>query len=151
MDAVDLRLIELVQRDATVTNKRLGEIVGASASAVHRRIRKLQADGVIKVITAIVDPVALGRSLTLVVGLEIERKQPELYDRLQRWLVAEDAIQQAYNVTGQYDFIIILTSQTMEQYDSLMNEMLAKNPNIKKYTTNVALHSFKQSLFVPST
>lgn len=149
VDIIDLRLLDLIQRDATLTNEGLAERVGASASAVHRRLRKLRAEGVIKSISAVIDPAAVGRALTFIVGLEIERKQPDLYDRLQRWLRREDAVQQAYNVTGSSDFVIVATASTVEQFDALMDRMLIANPNIKKYNTNVVLRSFKQCLFVP--
>ena len=149
MDSIDLRLLDLVQRDATLTNEKLGERVGASASAVHRRLGKLRRAGVIRAVVAVVDQAAVGSPLSFVVGLEIERKQPDLYDRLQRWLRCEDAVQQAYNVTGSSDFVIVATASTVEQFDALMDRMLAANPNVKKYNTNVVLRSFKQCLFVP--
>lgn len=151
MDAIDLRLLDLLQRDAGLTNEKLGEMVGASASAVHRRIAKLRTRGIIRSVAAQVDQARLGRPLTFIAALEIERKDPALYDRLQRWLAAEDAVQQAYNVTGSSDFIVVITAATVEQYDELMNEMLAANPNVRKYVTNVVLRSFKKSLFVPAT
>jgi DNA-binding Lrp family transcriptional regulator len=149
MDSIDLRLLDLVQRDATLTNEKLGERVGASASAVHRRLGKLRRAGVIRAVVAVVDQAAVGSPLSFVVGLEIERKQPDLYDRLQRWLLSEDAVQQAYNVTGSSDFVIVVTAATVEGYDALMDRLLAANPNVKKYSTNVVLRSFKKCLFVP--
>lgn len=149
MDSIDLRLLDRVQRDATLTNEKLGERVGASASAVHRRLGKLRRAGVIRAVVAVVDQAAVGSPLSFVVGLEIERKQPDLYDRLQRWLLSEDAVQQAYNVTGSSDFVIVVTAATVEGYDALMDRLLAANPNVKKYSTNVVLRSFKKCLFVP--
>ena len=100
MDGVHLKLLDEVQRDATLTYEQLSERVGASASAVQRRLAKLKSLGVIRGIRAIVDAAAVGSPLTFVVGLEIERKRADLYASLQRWIVATDAIQHAYNVTG---------------------------------------------------
>src|SRR4051812_16932556 len=90
MDSIDSHLLDLVQRDATLTNEKLGELVGASASAVHRRLGKLRRSGVISGVVTVVDQGAVGRPLSFVVGLEIEREQPDLYDRLQRWLLSEE-------------------------------------------------------------
>ena len=149
MDAIDLRLLDLVQRDSSLSHERLGALAGASASAVHRRLKRLLGEGVIRGYAAIVDQARVGRPLSFVVALEIERKEPGSYDRLQRWLGAEDAVQQAYNVTGSSDFVIVVTATSIEEYDSLMDDMLRANPNIKKYNTNVVLRSFKQSRFVP--
>ena len=129
MDAVDRKLLDLIQRDASLTSEKLAELVGASGSAVHRRD---------KINSSIAD-----------VGLEIERKQATLYERLQRWVERQDAVQQAYNVTGSSDFVIVVTAATVEEYDQLMDETLEAHPNIKKYTTTVVLRSFKRRLFVP--
>src|SRR3954447_13039768 len=98
MDAIDLKLLDAVQRDATLTYDQLSERVGASPSAVQRRLAKLKSSGVIRGIRAIVDAAAVGSPMAFIVGLEIERKRADLYGSLQRWIVATDAIQQAYNV-----------------------------------------------------
>lgn len=150
MDAIDKSLLKLLQKDATLTQEQLSEEVGASVSAVQRRLKRLVSAGVIKRIAAIVDQAALGRPLSFIVSLEIERKEPAMYAALQRWLANEDAVQQAYNVTGAGDFVIVITARTVEEYDELMDAMLAANPNVKKFNTSVVLRSFKQCLFVPT-
>lgn len=150
MDDIDRRLLEAVQRDAWLTHEQLSERVGASPSAVQRRLARLRSSRVIRAVRAIVDQKAVGRSLTFVVGLEIERKRSDLYDRLQQWISAEPSIQQAYNVTGASDFILVVTAATLEGYDALMAKMIADNPNVRKFTTSVVLQTFKQDTFVPS-
>lgn len=150
MDVVDRKLLEAVQRDAWLTIDQLADRVGASPSAVQRRLSRLKADRVIRDVRAIVDAKRVGRPLTFVVGLEIERKRNDLYGRLQQWIAAEDSIQQAYNVTGSFDFILVVTAATLETYDSMMARMIADNPNVRKFTTSVVLQTFKQDTFVPA-
>jgi len=150
VDLIDRKLLDAVQRDATLTYEQLGELVGASNSAVQRRLAKLKATGVIRAIRAVVDGKAVGSPLLFIVGLEIERKRADLYSRLQQWIAAEDAIQQAFNVTGASDFVLVVTAVTLEGYDELMAEMIAANPNIRKYTTSVVLQSFKHGTLVPT-
>ena len=127
----------------------MSERVGASPSAVQRRLAKLKSSGVIRGVRAIVAAAAVGSPLTFIVGLEIERKRADLYASLQRWIVAEDASQHAYNVTGAFDFAIIVTAPSLDAYDHLMGEMIAANPNIRKFTTMVVLQALKQETFVP--
>jgi DNA-binding Lrp family transcriptional regulator len=149
MDLIDRKLLDAFQRDATLTYEQLSEQVGASPSAVQRRLARLKSSGVIRGIRAIVSASAVGSPLTLIVGLEIERKRPDLYAALQRWIVARDSIQQAYNVTGAFDFVVTLTAPSLDAYDMLMGEMIEANPNIRKYTTMVVLQAFKQETLVP--
>lgn len=150
MDMIDRRLLDAVQRDATLTYEQLAERVGASTSAVQRRLSRLKSERVIHSVRAIVDRKAVGDPLAFIVGLEIERKRADLYARLQQWIAAEDAIQQAHNVTGASDFVLFVTAASLESYDELMAEMIAANPNIRKYTTSVVLQSFKQETLVPT-
>ena len=149
IDTIDLKLLDEVQRDATLTYEQLSERVGASPSAVQRRIAKLKSSGVIRGVRAIVSAQEVGCPMTFLVGLEIERKRADLYSSLQRWIVARDSIQQAYNITGAFDFALIVTASSLEAYDKLMGEMIEANPNVRKYTTMVVLQTLKQETLVP--
>lgn len=149
MDSFDRRLLALVQRDASLTSEGLAERVGLSPSAVQRRLKRLRAEGIIDSIVAKVDPGKLGRPAFFVVGLEIERERPELLQRLRAWLAAEDAVQEVFYVTGAWDFILIVTAPSVEAYDALMGGLIADNPNVRRFTTNVALGVYKRSLFLP--
>jgi DNA-binding Lrp family transcriptional regulator len=149
VDAIDLKILDQVQRDATLTYEQLSEKVAASPSAVQRRLARLKASGAIRATRAIVNPAAVGSALTFIVGLEIERKRADLYGLLQRWIADQDSIQHAYNVTGAFDFALIVTAGSLEAYDVLMGEMVEANPNIRKYTTMVVLQTLKQETFVP--
>lgn len=149
IDAIDLKLLDEIQRDATLTYEQLSERVAASPSAVQRRLARLKSSGVVRGIRAIVNGAAVGSPLTFLVGLEIERKRADLYGSLQRWIVAQDSIQQAYNVTGAFDFAMIVTAPSLEAYDLMMGEMIEANPNVRKYTTMVVLQVLKQETLVP--
>lgn len=149
LDTFDRKLLQLVQHDAELTAEALGERVGLSASAVLRRLKRLRASGVIAATVAIVDPALTDRPTFFVVALEIERERPELVARLRQWLAAEDQIQQVYYVTGSADFVLIVTAPDIETYDALMSRLMVDNPNVRRFTTNVALGVGKRSLFVP--
>lgn len=149
LDRFDRKLLALVQRDAALTSEVLAERVGLSPSAVQRRLKRLREAGVIAALVAIVDPDKAGRPALFVVGLEIERERPELLQRLRAWLADEDAVQEVFYVTGAWDFVLIVTARDVEAYDALMSRLMADNPNVRRFTTNVALGTYKRRLFVP--
>jgi len=149
LDAIDRKLLDLVQRDADFSAEALGERIGLSASAVLRRLKRMKADGMILANVALVDPAKVGRPTFFIVALEIERERPELMSRLRQWLNGEDQVQQAFYVTGSADFILIVTAQDVESYDALMTRLMADNPNVRRFTTNVALGVNKRTMFVP--
>ena len=149
LDDFDRRLLEIVQRDACLTSEELGARVGLSASAVPRRLQRLRSSGVIGATVAVVDPDKVGRPTFFVVGLEVERERPELLSRLRAWFAEEDAVQQAFYVTGNWDFILVIAARDVVAYDELMARLLADNPNVRRFNTNVALGVAKRRLLVP--
>jgi DNA-binding Lrp family transcriptional regulator len=149
LDTIDRKLLDLVQRDADMGAEALGERIGLSASAVLRRLKRMKADGTILANVALVDPAKVGRPTFFIVALEIERERPELMSRLRQWLAGEDQVQQAFYVTGSADFILIVTARDVDSYDGLMTRLMADNPNVRRFTTNVALGVNKRTMFVP--
>ena len=148
VDRFDRRLLALIQRDAGLTSEELAGAVGLSASAVQRRLKRRRADGVISAIQAVVDPARVGRPTFFVVGLEIERERPELLSRLRAWLTGEDAVQEVFYVTGAADFVLIVAARDIAAYDALMARLIADNPNVRRFTTNVALGIYKRGLYL---
>ncbi len=149
LDPFDRRLLNLVQEDAAQTTERIAEQIGLSPSAVQRRLRRLREEGVIARDVSVVDPKAVGRPTFFVVSVQVERERPELVTHLREWLVAQPHVQQAFYVTGEADFVLIITAPDTETYDALMSRMIAEHPNVKRFTTNVALSVVKRGLTVP--
>ena len=149
LDRFDRQLLNLVQEDAGQTADRLAEQVALSPSAIQRRLRRLREHGVIARDAAVVDPSKVGRPTFFIVSLQVERERPEMLAQLRKWLAAQDHIQQAFYVTGEADFVLIVTAPDTEAYDALMSRMVGENPNVRRFTTNVALSVVKRGLTIP--
>lgn len=149
MDKFDKQLLALLQADADLTSEQLAEEVALSPSAIQRRVRRMKDDGAIERIIAVVDPKVAGPLNFFVVGLHIERERPELLAQLRRWLRGELQVQQAFYVTGDADFVLIVTAPDMEAYESFMSRLMVENTNVRRYTTNVSLGLVKRGLEIP--
>ncbi|WP_440222524.1 Lrp/AsnC family transcriptional regulator [Dokdonella sp. MW10] len=149
LDAFDRQLLNLVQQDASRTAEQLATHVALSVSAIQRRLKRLREEGVVERHVAVLDPRQVGRPTLFVVALEVERERPELLAQLRRWLDAEPHVQQAYYVTGGADFTLVVTAPDTETYDALMSRMVADNPNVRRFTTNVVLGIVKRGLAMP--
>jgi Lrp/AsnC family transcriptional regulator, leucine-responsive regulatory protein len=149
LDRFDRQLLSLVQEDAGQTAEQLAEHVALSPSAIQRRLRRLREEGVIVREIAIVDPKSVDRPTFFVVSVQIERERPELLAQFRKWLTAQIHVQQAFYVTGEADFILVVTAPDTETYDALMGRMVAENPNVGRFTTNVALSVDKRGLGIP--
>lgn len=151
LDDFDRRLLSLVQSDAGQTAEQLAGSVGLSASAVQRRLKRLRESGVIVREAAILDLKSVGSPLFFVTSLQIERENPESIAQLRCWLMAQEHVQQAFLVTGQADFVLVVTARDAESYEALMARLISDNPNVRCFTTSMVLNVVKRSLAVPVT
>jgi len=151
LDAFDRQLLNLLQEDAGLTADRLAESVALSPSAIQRRIKRLRDQGVIFRDIAVADHRKIGNPTFFIVALEVERERPELLAQLRKWLAAQAHVQQVFYVTGEADFILVITAPDTETYDALMSDLVMQNPNVRRFTTNVALSVIKRGLAVPVT
>jgi DNA-binding Lrp family transcriptional regulator len=149
LDRFDRQLLNLLQQDAAQTAEQMAETVPLSPSAIQRRIRRLRELGVIQREVAIVEPDRVGRYTTFVVSVRVERERPELLAQFRKWLVEQEHVQQVFYVTGDADFILVVTAPDTETYDALMSRMIVDNPNVGRFTTAVSLSVVKRGLYIP--
>lgn len=149
LDKLDRRILALLQRDARISAEAIGAQVGLSASAVQRRTARLREEAVIVGEVAVVDPRSVGRPLAMIVDLEVEREHVELLANLKRWIATEAAIQEAWYVTGDEDYVLVVSACDVEGYEALMQQLLADNPNVRRYRTRVVLGTLKRGMAVP--
>ena len=146
---MDRKLLAELQGDGALTSDQLSERIGLSSSAISRRVRRLEADGVIERRIAVVDSTKVGHGALFIVGIEVERERPELVQSLRAWVRNEPAVQQTYYVTGTADYVMLVTAVDIAAFDQLMSEMMAANPNIRRFSTQVVMGTIKRGLFVP--
>jgi DNA-binding Lrp family transcriptional regulator len=149
LDKLDRRILALLQRDARISAEAIGAQVGLSASAVQRRTARLREEAVITGEVMLVDPRSVGRPLTMIVDLEVERERVELLANLKRWIATEAAIQEAWYVTGDEDYVLVVSACDVEGYEALMQQLLADNANVRRYRTRVVLGTLKRGMAVP--
>ncbi|OJB37014.1 AsnC family transcriptional regulator [Burkholderia ubonensis] len=149
LDAFDRKLLMEVQRDAQTPQNELGARVNLSTAAVSRRLRRLAEDGVIERYTAVVAPEKVGYALTIVVNVEMEREQIDQIDAMKRTFERCPQVQQCYYVTGEWDFVLILTVRDMDQYNALTRQLFFSNNNVKRFKTLVSMGRVKVGLDVP--
>src|SRR3954452_25304463 len=118
LDVFDTRLLTLVQQDARQSTESLAAEVGLSAAAVQRRLKRLRQEGVIAATVAVVAPEAVGRPMTFVVAVSLERERADLMDGFKRLMRATPEVQQCYYVAGDTDFVVVVTARSMADYEA---------------------------------
>ena len=146
LDPFDLAILRILQKDNTVPQRVIAERVNLSAPSIQRRIKRLEASGVIAAQTAIVNPARFGRALTIVVQVELNVETGGAIDLVKQSFVETPEIQQCYYVTGEADFVLIILVQDMSEYEALTQRLFFSNETIKKFKTFVTMDRTKVSL-----
>jgi DNA-binding Lrp family transcriptional regulator len=148
LDSFDIAILAILQRDGATPQRTIGEAVNLSAPAVQRRIRRLEAAGVITATVAIVDPASVGRPITVLVAVDVESERADLLDAAKASFAAAPEVQQCYYVAGEADFILIMAVATMSEYEAVTRRLFYGNPNVKRFRTFVAMDRVKVGLAV---
>jgi len=149
LDRFDLDILDILQRDNLTSQRTIGEAVNLSAPAVQRRIKKMAAAGVIKATVAVIAPPSVGQAVTIVVEVHVESERIDLLDATKIRLAAAPEVQQCYYVTGDADFILVITVPTMSAYESLTRRLFFENANVKRFRTLVVMDRVKVGLSIP--
>ncbi|CAE6939283.1 helix_turn_helix ASNC type [Vibrio sp. B1FIG11] len=149
VDSFDRKILDIVQHSNRATSDTIADQVGLSPAAVQRRLKRMRAQGVIQADISVVNPKAVGQTMTFVVQVTLERERVDLMHNFKKEMTANRSVQQCYYVTGSSDFILIVTSADMEGYDKFTREAFFDNANIKSFQTNVVMDNVKVGLTIP--
>ena len=149
MDKIDKRILHHVQQNNQLTHAELSELVGLSPTSVQRRLAKLRADKVITADISVVDPNAAGRPLMMLVSVELARERADIIDRFKRSVRSSAEVMSAYYVTGETDFLLIVSAKDMADYEGFTREFFYDNPDIKGFKTSVVMDRIKATFNLP--
>lgn len=149
LDRIDGRLLDLVQRNNRLSSEELGEKVGLSASGVQRRLKRLRSECVIEADVSIISPKAIGRNVTVLVLISFERDRADIVDRFKRAICKLPEVMSAFYVTGQADFVLLVTASDMEEYENFTRRLVHENPDVRRFETMVVLDRVKAGFTLP--
>lgn len=143
LDRFDRSILAIVQDNNLTPHRVIGERIGLSAPAVTRRLGRLRESGVIRRDVSVVDGNAVGRALTLIVQVEVDSEQIDRLDAVRNAFKACPQVQHCYYVTGDADFTLIFNVSDMHEYEQLTRRLFIENPDVKRFTTYVAMETVK--------
>lgn len=149
VDSFDVAILAILQSDNLTPQREIAERVHLSPAAVQRRIRRLQDSGVIAGNAAVLNPDALGRPLTIFIEVQLVNELDALTAGFRARVAQEEAVQQCYSVTGQTDYLLIVTAADMQEYQALTKRLFEGDQNIQRFVTSIALATLKRSLRLP--
>ena len=140
MDEVDLQIIALLQGDSRLSFNKIATKLGISVGTAYNRVKNLEATGIVKGYTVVLDSAKLGYGLTAIVFIQAEGGHlTEVEDEIARM----ENVVAVYDITGDYDAVIISKFKDRTNLNDFVKSLLAI-PHVKRTVTNVALNIIKE-------
>ena len=143
LDATDLRLLELLQNDASLSNQALAERAHVSPATCLRRVARLTAAGVIERRVALLSVEKLGAGLTAVVEITLDRQGAELLAAFEARVAADASVQQCYRVSPGPDFVLVVQVADMPGYHALVQRLFTIDANVRNVKAFFSVHRAK--------
>ncbi|MBX3064164.1 MAG: Lrp/AsnC family transcriptional regulator [Anaerolineae bacterium] len=147
MDEIDFKAIEMLTAQARITWAELAIALGLSAPATAERVRRLEADGVIKQYTAILGAEELGLNLTAFIAVTLDRPQHRQAFLVQVAQTSE--IQECHHVAGDDDYLLKVRCQNTKHLDWLLTERIKGITGVTRTRTTIVLSTAKETAALP--
>ena len=148
MDAIDRKILTVVQQDAALSVAEIGQRVGLSSTPCWKRLQRLEADGVITRRVALIDPDKVGLGTTVFVSIETGDHSQEWLKRFAEVVGAMPEVMEFYRMAGDIDYMLRVVVPDIQAYDAFYKRLIATVP-LKNVTSRFAMERIKSTTALP--
>jgi Lrp/AsnC family transcriptional regulator len=148
MDAIDRKILAVVQEDASLSVADIGQRVGLSSTPCWKRLQRLEADGVITRRVALIDPEKIGLGTTVFVSVETGDHSEEWLKRFAEVVGAMPEVMEFYRMAGDVDYMLRVVVPDIQGYDGFYKKLIATVP-LKNVTSRFAMERIKSTTALP--
>jgi Lrp/AsnC family transcriptional regulator len=148
MDAIDRKILAVLQKDASLSVAEIGNRVGLSSTPCWKRIQRLEADGVIQRRVAVVDQDKLGLGVTVFVSVETGDHSEDWLRRFAEVVAALPEVMEFYRMAGDVDYMLRVVVPDIPGYDAFYKRLIATVP-LKNVTSRFAMEKIKSTTELP--
>jgi Lrp/AsnC family transcriptional regulator, leucine-responsive regulatory protein len=145
MDRVDLRILDILQRDGRITNLELADQIGLSPAATSERFRRLVKEGYVTGFGARLDPRKLGFGLLAFVEVLLDKTTPEAFSRFTEAVNRAPEVLECHMVAGGFDYLIKVRLKDMAGYRQFLGGILLGFPGVKETRTYAVIEEVKEN------
>jgi Lrp/AsnC family leucine-responsive transcriptional regulator len=149
LDRQDIVLLTELQRDSRQTVQQLAERVSLSSTPCWKRIKELEATGVIRGYTALVDREKVGLALCVIAEVNLGRHTEDDVARFERAIADCPQIVSCYSTTGQADYVVKVLAPDIKSYERFLHETVFKLPGVTHVRSSVVLKEIKSETRLP--
>jgi Lrp/AsnC family leucine-responsive transcriptional regulator len=139
MDDTDRRILNVLHDNGRIANSDLAAAVGLSPSPCLRRVRRLEAAGIIRGYRAVIDPATLGRGLRVIVGVRLARHALQDVQAFERAVVTLTEVVETHHVTGNFDYLLHVEVADLGAYEEFHATRLADLPGLSAVNSYVVM------------
>ena len=149
LDATDLRILDQLQRDASLSNVELARRVHLSPSPCLARVKALQAAGVIRQVVALAHAPTLGLGLSVFISVSLKSQNKAALAEFERRIAEHDEVMECYLMTGDSDYLIRVALPDLAALEKFILEQLTPIPGIEKIRSSFALKQVRYKTALP--
>lgn len=148
MDAIDRKILKVVQDDASLSVAEIGSRVGLSSTPCWKRIQRLEADGVITKRVALVDPGKIGLGITVFVSIETGDHSQEWLAKFAETVAAMPEVMEFHRMAGDVDYMLRVVVPDIQGYDTFYKKLIG-TVALKNVTSRFAMERIKSTTALP--
>jgi Lrp/AsnC family transcriptional regulator len=148
MDAIDYKILAVLQEDASLSVAEIGQKVGLSSTPCWKRIQRLEAEGVILKRVALIDQDKIGLGITVFVSVETGDHSQEWLDRFAEVVGAMPEVMEFYRMAGDVDYMLRVIVPDIQGYDAFYKKLIGSVP-LKNVTSRFAMEKIKSTTALP--
>ena len=149
LDAIDRRILQVLQRNGRISNVELANAVGLSPSPCLRRVKLLEESGVIDRYVAVLDGNEIGMSLTVFARIWFKTQDAETTNLFAQTIRTYPEVVECYLTTGECDAIMRIVTTDLHAYWRFQSDHLMRIPSVQSIKTDVPMETIKRSYELP--
>lgn len=149
LNDIDLKILRILQRDASRPITQIGKEVGLSHTPTWRRIKKMQDAGVIRGNTIVLDPEKIGLDVSIFVFVRLDHHSAGVLEAFEEAALDVPEILQCYTMSGEFDYLLRVMVATVRDYEKTVKAKLLKLPHVGNLNSHFALAEVKNTAQLP--
>lgn len=149
LDLIDRKLLGELQHDASLSHADLAERVGASTASCWRRIRALEADGVLGRQVRLVNSARIGRGVHVLCHIRMKSHSSDATETFENFVGSRDEIIECYSMSGDWDYLLRILVADVEDYNRFLMRIVLRHPSVATGSSHFALAQVKYTTAVP--
>jgi DNA-binding Lrp family transcriptional regulator len=149
LDDIDRKIIKALQDNARLSSQELSDKVGISSSPCWRRVKALEEAKVITKYVTLVDPEALGLSISIFTSVSLDKQIETALETFQKAVRKRPEVMECYLMTGDFDYLLRVVVGSLHDYERFLLDHLTKIPGVASIKSSFALKQVKYTTALP--